>query len=106
MATTSLQTPSDGDQPKNRDWYVCPQCETRIPCGTDTTPPGKNCPTCNRRLWIPTVTATFKPPSWWGMEENPYESPTHEALPSSPKRLSMIASAFRIGLMLAVSGTP
>src|SRR5262249_61643542 len=33
--------------------YVCPNCKTRIPFGTEDTPPPKRCPKCERRLWIP-----------------------------------------------------
>lgn len=77
MATTSVKTPSGGDQPENRNSYVCPQCKTRISYGTHTTPPANKCPTCHRRLWIPTVTPTLKPPAWMRLstEQNPYQSP-------------------------------
>jgi DNA-directed RNA polymerase subunit RPC12/RpoP len=39
--------------------YVCPQCKTRIPFGTETKPPPSRCPSCQRRLWIPTTLATL-----------------------------------------------
>lgn len=35
--------------------YACPKCKTRIPFGTETTPPPTHCPTCQRRLYIPTA---------------------------------------------------
>jgi DNA-directed RNA polymerase subunit RPC12/RpoP len=35
--------------------YVCPQCKTRFPFGTETKPPPTRCPRCERRLWIPTT---------------------------------------------------
>lgn len=38
-----------------RSMYACPQCKTRIPYGTETQPAPDRCPTCQRRLYIPTV---------------------------------------------------
>lgn len=35
--------------------YRCPACKTKIPFGTETTPPPDHCPTCRRELSIPTV---------------------------------------------------
>jgi hypothetical protein len=45
----------------SEDVYVCPQCKTRIPCGTEAVPPPKKCPTCQRSLWIPTVIKSGQP---------------------------------------------
>ncbi len=50
--TVLLGTPED--QP-HRTIYICPGCSTPIPFGTDTTAPPANCPTCKRRLYIPSV---------------------------------------------------
>ena len=35
--------------------YVCPHCKTKIPFGTVTEPPARQCPNCHFRLYIPTV---------------------------------------------------
>jgi rubrerythrin len=40
-----------------RSMYVCPQCKTRIPFGTQTKRPPSRCPSCQRRLGIPTIKA-------------------------------------------------
>jgi len=43
-----------------RSVYICPQCKTRIPFGTETESPPRKCPGCERRLYIPT---SFSPDS-------------------------------------------
>ena len=43
------------DWQPNRRMYICPGCKTPIPFGTETSAPPDNCPTCRRRLYIPTM---------------------------------------------------
>lgn len=51
------------DTSEARAMYACPKCKTRIPFGTETKPPPDHCPTCKRRLFIPTHLTTL-PPEW------------------------------------------
>ena len=51
----SAAEPAATDSSDVRFMYICPQCKTRIPFGTETTPALTRCPGCQRRLSIPST---------------------------------------------------
>src|SRR5262245_46793385 len=60
--SVSVAQPSTGaESHKPRSVYVCPQCTTRVPVGTETKPPPSRCPSCQRPLGIPTTLEKMPP---------------------------------------------
>ena len=55
VAKVAATVAESSEVQSERPLYVCPQCKTRIPFGTETKPPPTRCPGCQRRLSIPTT---------------------------------------------------